>query len=84
VRLVVKEFPGGVHYPILLSKDADTGAFYCGAMLGFDAGENLFLDDKGHDAYSPLICSAGLFIRRGPTCIDLEIRASTRPADNCC
>ena len=46
--VVVSEFPLlAVHYPILLSKDADTGAFYCGAMLGFDAGENLFLAEGG-------------------------------------
>ncbi len=46
VAVVVNEFPIlALHYPILFSKDADTGQFYCGAMLGFDAGENLFLDE---------------------------------------
>jgi hypothetical protein len=56
VQVVVTEFPHLVlHYPILFSKDADTGAFFCGAMLGFDAGENLFLDEsKGHESYRPL------------------------------
>jgi hypothetical protein len=56
VPVIVGEFPHlVVHYPILLSKDAATGAFYCGAMLGFDEGENLFLKDtEGHDGYRPL------------------------------
>lgn len=56
VPVIVAEFPHlVVHYPILLSKDAVTGAFYCGAMLGFDEGENLFLKDvEGHDGYRPL------------------------------
>ena len=45
VAVVVNEFPAlAMHYPILFSKDADTGQFYCGAMMGFDAGENLFLE----------------------------------------
>lgn len=56
VPVIVSEFPLLVpHYPILLSKDAVTGAFYCGAMLGFDEGENLFLyEDDGHSGYRPL------------------------------
>jgi hypothetical protein len=44
-----------VHYPILLSKDAETGQFYCGAMLGVDPGENLFKNDRrALSAYRPL------------------------------
>jgi hypothetical protein len=56
VQVIVTEFPHLVlHYPILFSKDADTGAFFCGAMLGFDAGENLFLNEgKGQESYRPL------------------------------
>jgi hypothetical protein len=55
-QVVVNEFPQLVlHYPILLSKDADTGAFFCGAMLGFDRDENLFLKEgNGHEGYRPL------------------------------
>ena len=51
-----------VHYPIVLSKDAETGGFYCGAMLGFDEGENLFLDE-GRNVYRPL------HLQRGPFCV---------------
>jgi hypothetical protein len=56
VQVVIAEFPLlVVHYPILLSKDADTGAFFCGAMLGFEADENLFLKEgQGHEGYRPL------------------------------
>lgn len=57
VQVVIREFPLlVVHYPILLSKDAETGAFFCGAMLGIDPNENLFLDRHhgGMTAYRPL------------------------------
>ena len=75
VPVVISEFPLlAVHYPILLSKDADTGAFYCGAMLGIDAGENLFLADKGGgDAYRPLNLQRGPFYTAGSDlAIDLD------------
>ena len=63
-----------IHYPILLSKDAETGTFYCGVMLGFDAGENLFLSDgKGHDGYRPLNLQRGPFYTAGSElAIDLD------------
>ena len=61
-----------VHYPILLSKDAETGAFYCGAMLGFDEGENLFLDE-GRNVYRPLNLQRGPFCTVGSdVAIDLD------------
>jgi hypothetical protein len=73
VPVVINEFPFLVpHYPIFFSKDADTGAFYCGAMLGFDEGENLFLDD-GRDSYRPLHVQRGPFVTVGADlAIDLE------------
>lgn len=75
VPLVIGEFSlAAIHYPILLSKDADTGAFYSGAMLGFDVGENLFLSEgKGHDAYRPLNLQRGPFFAAGSDlAIDLD------------
>ncbi len=76
VPVIVTEFSlAAVHYPILLSKDAETGAFYCGAMLGFDAGENLFLDEdgRGRDAYRPLNLQRGPFYTAGSElAIDLD------------
>ena len=73
VPVVINEFSlAVVHYPILFSKDADTGAFYCGAMLGFDERENLFLED-GRDVYRPLNLQRGPFYTAGSDlAIDLD------------
>ncbi len=67
VAVVVNEFHAlAMHYPILFSKDGDTGQFYCGAMLGFDAGENLFLDEhRTLSAYRPLNLQRGPFLTSG-------------------
>jgi hypothetical protein len=75
VATVIGEFALlAVHYPILLSKDAETGAFYAGAMLGFDDGENLFLDEAtGFDAYRPLNLQRAPFFAAGDDlAIDLD------------
>lgn len=75
VPVVIGEFALlAVHYPILLSKDAETGAFYAGAMLGFDDRENLFLDEaKGFDAYRPLNLQRAPFFAAGDElAIDLD------------
>ena len=55
VSVVVDEFAQLATYcPIFFAKDADNGAFYCGAMLGFDEGENLFLGEAKADQFRPL------------------------------
>ncbi len=75
VQVVVSEFPSlALHYPILFSKDAETGQFYCGAMLGFDVGENLFLDAQRNDSlYRPLNLRRGPFYTAGDNvAIDLD------------
>jgi hypothetical protein len=75
VPVVVAEFPLLVtHYPVLFSKDTDTGAFFCGAMLGIDEGENLFLKDgKGHEGYRPLnLQRAPFFVAGEDLAIDLD------------
>lgn len=76
VQVVVREFPLlAVHYPILLSKDSNTGAFFCGAMLGFDEGENLFLGSggAGQSSYRPLNLQRGPFFVAGDgLAIDLD------------
>lgn len=74
-HVIVNEFPLlVVHYPILLSKDANTGQFYCGAMLGFDEGENLFLDMwEEREFYRPLSLQRIPFYAHGPElAIDLD------------
>lgn len=75
VHVVITEFPLLViHYPILFSKDADTGQLYCGVMLGFDEGENLFLHDWAErELYRPLSLQRGPFYAQGPDlAIDLD------------
>ena len=37
-------------YPILFTKDPNTGGFFGAAILGFEADQNLFLNDDGWDA----------------------------------
>jgi len=44
-----------IHFPIILTKNADTGKFTCAAMFGFEKGENLFWKEGKWDAlYEPL------------------------------
>ena len=75
VPVVIAEVPLLVtHYPVLFSKDTDTGAFFCGAMLGIDEGENLFLKDgKGHEGYRPLnLQRVPFFVAGDDLAIDLD------------
>ena len=74
-HVIVNEFPQlVVHYPILFSKDRNTGEFYCGAMLGFDEGENLFLEEwRDLQFYRPLGLQRVPFYAHGPeVAIDLD------------
>ncbi len=75
VQVIVNEFPHlAVHYPILFSKDKNTGQFYCGVMLGFEEGENLFIDQwVVREFYRPLALQRGPFYTRGQeVAIDLD------------
>jgi hypothetical protein len=74
-HVIVNEFPHLlVHYPILFSKDGNTGEFYCGVMLGFDEGENLFLEEwRDLRFYRPLGLQRVPFYAQGPeVAIDLD------------
>jgi len=43
------------HYPIVFTKNTETGQFQAVALMGFEVGENLFLDEIGWNAsYIPL------------------------------
>jgi hypothetical protein len=75
VQVIVNEFPHlVVRYPILFSKDGNTGQFYCGALLGFDEGENLFLDEwTEREFYRPLALQRAPFYTHGSElAIDLD------------
>jgi len=54
-------------YPLLFFKDPQSGSFHPIALLGFEEGENLFLENGGWDApYIPLM------VQRGPLMIGFE------------
>jgi hypothetical protein len=75
VQVNVNEFPLLlVHYPLFFSKNANTGEFYCGVMLGLHQGENLFLKEwEQRDFYRPLVLQRGPFYAQGPAlAIDLD------------
>jgi SapC len=74
-HVIVNEFPQlVVHYPLFFSKDGNTGEFYCGAMLGFEEGENLFLQEwQDLQFYRPLSLQRVPFYAHGPeVAIDLD------------
>jgi hypothetical protein len=67
VPVVASEFPKlAVHYPILLAKSEENGAFFAGAMLGIEAGEDLLHTDSRSGAfYRPLDQRRGPFYTIG-------------------
>jgi hypothetical protein len=56
VQIVASEFAAAAAAcPIFLTKNAETGAFYAGAMFGFEPGENLLHDDQAsRQLFTPL------------------------------
>lgn len=75
VQVVVNEFPVlAARCPIFFAKDGETGAFYCGAMLGFEEGENLFLKEGGgFEGHRPLNLQRDPFYAAGAElAIDLD------------
>lgn len=50
-------------YPILFTKDPNTGGFFAAAVLGFEADQNLFLQDDDWDAsYIPAVVQRQPFL----------------------
>ena len=50
-------------YPILFTKDSNTGGFFAAAVLGFEADQNLFLHDNSWDApYIPALVQRQPFL----------------------
>ncbi len=61
-------------YPILFTKDPNTGGFYAAALLGLEADQNLFLTDDGWDAtYVPAL------VQRQPFLIGTSGEGDDRP-----
>lgn len=71
--IVISEFQNcAIHFPIIVTKNADSGAFVCVALFGFDAGENLFWKQARWDAlYTPLN------IRRQPFSLGVHTEQET-------
>ncbi|WDE10230.1 SapC family protein [Thalassomonas haliotis] len=67
--VVMSEFTQvGLQYPIVLTKKGDTGQFIFAAMLGFEAGENLFWQNETwQGVYLPLQ------IRRQPFFVEKSV-----------
>jgi hypothetical protein len=63
-----------VDYPILFRKDAATGQLHCGVLLGYDEGENLFLEEwRAGQRYRPLQLQRAPFLTNGRyLAIDLD------------
>ena len=74
VQVIVNEFPTARPLPDPVFQGPETGEFYCGAMLGFDEGENLFLEEwQDREFYRPLGLQRGPFYAHGPDlAIDLD------------
>jgi len=74
VQVVAAEFStAGTRCPILLTKSAETGQFYAGAMYGFRPGENLLDAPDGPAPYRPLdLERQGFFISGENIAIDRE------------
>ena len=50
-------------YPILFTKNPNTGGFFAAAVMGFEADQNLFLQDDGWDApYVPALVQRQPFL----------------------
>lgn len=69
--------------PILLSKDPETGRFFCGAMLGIDPGEDLFDGPEGITlGHCPLDRTrTGFYIGEAGLAVDLDSPRVTADLD---
>jgi hypothetical protein len=75
VQVVLDEIESaGAHFPILFCKNAETGDFYAGAMLGLKPGENLVRDEPDGEPASRLhdVVREGFYIAEDAIAIDPE------------
>lgn len=81
VQVVANEFESaGAHFPILFCKNAETGEFYAGAMLGLKPGENLVREEPGGDQANRLfdVVREGFYIADETIAIDPQHKRFTR------
>lgn len=73
VPVVAAEFAAAAAAcPVLLTKDAETGRFYAGAMLGFEPGESLVALRAGEGFWPLHVERQGFFIAGDSIAIDPE------------
>ncbi len=75
VPVVAGEFVKlAAHYPVVLTKSAETGTFFAGAVLGIEAGHALLpRHSDGRDSYLPLDLRRAPFFTSGESlAIDLD------------
>jgi hypothetical protein len=66
VQIVAREFAvAAASFPIVFSKDAATGNFYAGAMLGFEPGESFLADRRSRGGFEPLSLQRDGFFTSG-------------------
>ena len=72
VQLVAGEFAqAACEYPILFTKHPETGAFYPGAVMGLEAGKNLYARDGALSGYRPAdLVRQGFYLVEGRIAID--------------
>lgn len=83
VQLVAAEFIAAAHhYPILFTKHADTGAFYAGAVMGLQPGENLLAHNGVLPGYRPAdLVRQGFFVTDDGIAIDPADRVFAQGGD---
>lgn len=72
VQLVASEFPqAALEFPILFTKHAESGAFYAGAVMGLEAGKNLYAHDGALPNFRPAdLVRQGFYLVDGKIAID--------------
>lgn len=72
VQIVAAEFLQAMHdYPILFTKDPESGAFYAGVVMGLEPGHNLLANDGTLPGYRPAdLVRQGFFLSDDKIAID--------------
>ncbi|PSJ43616.1 multidrug transporter [Sphingomonas deserti] len=73
-QVVASEFvEASIHYPVVFTKNAETGAFYAGVIMGLEQGRNLLTNDGALPGYRPAdLERQGFFVTDDNIVIDLD------------
>ncbi|QAY76448.1 SapC family protein [Sphingosinicella sp. BN140058] len=76
-QVVAAEFPeASIHYPIVFTKNPESGAFYAGVIMGLEPGTNLLATGGKLPDYRPAdLERQGFFLEDDNVVIDLESAA---------